>query len=148
MRIHAGRVELAGKIDVSTEKVASLGAPSGGGIWITSEGKLSVEPTTQFLAKGGNSATDFGNGNGGGGRIALGQRLPAVKVAELAEDGELPVGCSVFELDDFLEVFPEVTVSLEGGHADNKPEDPPMEGCCGTFRYIIGPAPATVLMFK
>ena len=83
-----------------------------------------------------------------GKNLNLGRRLPAVKVAELAEDGELPVGCSVFELDDFLEVFPEVTVSLEGGHADNKPEDPPMEGCCGTFRYIIGPAPATVLMFK
>ncbi len=140
VRIHAARVALAGKIDVTTEDVVTSGAPSGGGIWITAAQRLSVASTTQLLAKGGDSPK-FGNANGGGGRIAFGLRLTDEEVAVLAATGELPAGSetAVGGEAEFLADYPETTISLDGGKANNDPEDQPLEVCRGTFRFLVGP---------
>ena len=140
VRIHAARVALAGTIDVTTEAVRTSGAPSGGGIWITASKRLDVGPTTQLLAKGGNSAQKFGNGNGGGGRIAFGLRLAEEEVSVLAATGELPSGSKavVGDEEEFLADYPGTTVSLEGGQAANEPDEP-LEVCRGTFRFLVGP---------
>ena len=139
VRIHADRVTLAGTIDVTTEAVVTAGAPSGGGIWITASTRLNVRSTTQLLAKGGN-APSFGNGNGGGGRIAFGLRLTDEEIAVLAATGELPSGAKavVGGEDEFLADYPGTTISLDGGQANNDPNDQPLEVCRGTFRYLVG----------
>lgn len=140
VRIHADRVTLAGTIDVTTEAVRTSGAPSGGGIWITAATRLNVRPTTRLLAKGGNSAQKFGNGNGGGGRIAFGLRLSEEEVSLLAATGELPAGSKAVGggEDEFLADYPNATISFEGGQAANEPDEP-LEVCRGTFRYLVGP---------
>ena len=139
VRIHADRVLLAGTIDVTTEAVRTSGAPSGGGIWITAAKRLDVRPSAQLLAKGGNSAQKFGNGNGGGGRIAFGLKLTEEEIAVLAATGELPAEA---EVDiggeaEFLAAYPGTTISLEGGQAANEPDEP-LEVCRGTFRFLYG----------
>ena len=139
VRIHADRVVLAGTIDVTTEAVRTSGAPSGGGIWITAAKRLDVRPSAQLLAKGGDSAQKFGNGNGGGGRIAFGLKLTEEEIAVLAATGELPAEA---EVDiggeaDFLAAYPGTTISLEGGQAANEPDEP-LEVCRGTFRFLYG----------
>ena len=135
----ADRVTLAGKIDVTTEAVRTAGAPSGGGIWITATTRLNVRPTTQLLAKGGNSAQKFGNGNGGGGRIAFGVWLTEEEVLMLAATGELPSGSKtvVGGEEEFLADYPGTTISIEGGQAANEPDEP-LEVCCGSFRFLVG----------
>ena len=139
VRIHADRVVLAGTIDVTTEAVRTSGAPSGGGIWITAAKRLDVRPSAQLLAKGGDSAQKFGNGNGGGGRIAFGLKLTKEEIAVLAATGELPAEA---EVDiggeaEFLAAYPGTTISLEGGQAANEPDEP-LEVCRGTFRFLYG----------
>ena len=139
VRIHAENVRLAGKIDVTTTPVVTSGAPSGGGIWITAAKRLAVAPTTQLLAQGGDSPK-FGNGNGGGGRIAFGLRLKDEDLAALAETGLLPERSTVAVGGEaeFLVDYPSVTVSLDGGKANNDASDQPLEVCRGTFRYLAG----------
>ena len=140
VRIHAVRVTLAGKIDVTTKAVVTSGAPSGGGIWITASKRLNVAPSTQLLAKGGNSPK-FGNANGGGGRIAFGLRLTEEELSVLAATGELPSGVKavVGGEEEFLADYPGTTISIEGGKATDDPEDQPLEVCRGTFRFLVEP---------
>ena len=140
VRIHAARVALAGKIDVTTESVRTSGAPSGGGIWITASKRLDVSSTTYLLAKGGNSAQKFGNGNGGGGRIAFGLRLTEAEISVLAATGELPSKSKtvIGEEEEFLANYPGTTISIEGGQAANE-SDEPLEVCRGTFRFLVSP---------
>lgn len=150
VRIHAARVSLAGKIDVTTEKVVTSGAPSGGGIWITASKRLNVGSTVQLLATGGDSPK-FGNGNGGGGRIAFGLRLTDEEIAVLAATGELPSGSPavIGGEKEFLAAYPgcpEAAISLEGGKANNDPTDEPLEVCHGTFRFLVGPKKPSGLM--
>jgi hypothetical protein len=150
VRIHAARVALAGTIDVTTKSVRTSGAPSGGGIWITASKRLDVGPTAQLLAKGGNSAQKFGNGNGGGGRIAFGWRLAEEEVSVLAATGGLPSGSKTVVVDeeDFLADYPGTTISLEGGQAANEPDEP-LEVCRGTFRFLVGPkTPGLVIQLR
>lgn len=148
VRIHAVRVSLAGKIDVTTTPVVTSGAPSGGGIWITASKQLEVGTSTQLLAKGGDSAW-FGNANGGGGRIAFGLRLTDEEIAALAATGELPdkSKAAVRGEKEFLADYPDVTISLEGGKATNH-EDEPLEVCRGTFRFLVGNAPGMLFIIK
>ena len=140
VRIHADRVSLAGKIDVTTVAIVTSGAPSGGGIWITAAKRLNVSSTTQLLAKGGNSPK-FGNGNGGGGRIAFGLRLAEEEISTLAATGVLPSGskATIGGEEEFLADYPGTTISLEGGKATDDPADQPLEVCRGTFRYLVAP---------
>jgi len=148
VRIHATRVSLAGKIDVTTTPVVTSGAPSGGGIWITATQRLKVHAAAQLLAKGGDSAW-FGNANGGGGRIAFGVRLTDGEIAALAASGELPEGSRtvVRGEEEFFADYPDVMISLEGGKANNH-EDEPLEVCRGSFRYLVGRKPGMVLVVQ
>ena len=150
VRIHAARVSLAGKIDVTTEKVVTSGAPSGGGIWITASKRLNVGSAVRLLAKGGDSQS-FGNANGGGGRIAFGLRLTDEEIGVLAATGELPSGSPavVGGEEEFFAAYPgcpETAISLEGGKANNDPTDKPLEVCHGTFRFLVGPKKPSGLM--
>ena len=150
VRVHAARVALAGTIDVTTEAVRTSGAPSGGGIWITASKRLDVGATARLLAKGGNSAQKFGNGNGGGGRIAFGLRLEEEELSVLAATGELPAGSKavIGGEEEFLAAYPGTTISLEGGQAANEPDEP-LEVCRGTFRFLVGPkTPGLVIQLR
>lgn len=148
VRIHATRVTLAGKIEVTTKAVVTDGAPSGGGIWITATKRLNVDDTTQLLAKGGDCRA-WAHANGGGGRIAFGLRLTDGELASLAATGELlpKSRTTVCGEEEFLQDYPDVTISLEGGKATDK-EDEPLEVCRGTFRYLLGRHPGLVVLVR
>ena len=141
VRIHAGSAVLAGKVDVTAAIAGSMGAPSGGGIWITAAKTLKVKPTTRLLANG--QATQnpgFGCGNSGGGRIAFGLRLKDEEIAALASTGELPINtqATVCGEEEFLAAYPDVTINVEGGY-DGKTQLEPLPACNGTFRFLKGP---------
>ena len=141
VRIHAGSAVLAGKVDVTAAIAGSMGAPSGGGIWITAAKTLKVKPTTRLLANGqATQNPSFGCGNSGGGRIAFGLRLRDEEIAALASTGELPVNtqATVCGEEEFLAAYPDVTINVEGGY-DGKTQLEPLSACNGTFRFLKGP---------
>ena len=145
IRIHAARVVLNGKLDATGGTPGTLGAPSGGGIWVTASAKLKVGPTAQLIAKG-KTASSYG-GHGGGGRIALGVRLTDEQVAALAagEPDVLPGNCAkvtVYEGTNtqFAVDFPGATACVDAGAKYPNGE--------GTVRYLKGLEPGLMLIVR
>ena len=70
IRIHAaGKVEIAGRLDASArESDTSESSASGGGIWVTAGGRMTVLPGAVLKARGGYRCTGAGGPGGGGDR--------------------------------------------------------------------------------
>ncbi len=142
VRIHAGSVSIDGSI-VADGQNCSGGCSSGGSIWLTSSGRLSVSREAQISAKGG-SSTVASYGSGGGGRVAFGERVTAEQLAALtANPSVLPAGLE--------NVTTEKLAALPNLESAAAPGDTALEvaKCWGTVRWLRNPSiPPTVLMVK
>ena len=108
IRVHAGRIEVAGKL--LADGTSNYGSGSGGGIWLTAR-SYKFHPGAILSACGASSY-----GGGGGGRIAIWRKADADLIARLAA-GEQPTSDHLQprDLESFNATFPDVTVKVLGG---------------------------------
>ncbi len=144
IRIHvAGKATIAGRLDASArDNDITPSSASGGGLWLTTGGKLTVEPGAIIKARGGYKITGVGLA-GGGGRIALGDYMSADMVAELAQTGAI-AGWDMARRDKsalFLAEHPDVTVDVKGGENQVGVYE-------GTFRVLSGKTAGTLLILR
>ena len=108
IRVHAGRIDLAGKL--LADGTSGYGSGSGGGIWLTAR-SYKFRPGAVLSACGANNY-----GGGGGGRIAIWRKADADLIARLAA-GEQPTSdyLQPRDIEAFNVAFPGVTVKVLGG---------------------------------
>lgn len=140
IRIHAENIVLSGTLTASS---ADTTTSSGGGIWATASRKLAVSETAQLLVKGGTKVTGVGK-EGGGGRIALGQKLSETQLASLAATGQVPEneGANKYDADKFLKKYPGVTIDVSPGDPWNAAEG------YGTFTFLDATQGATLITIR
>lgn len=143
IRIHAtGNVFLDGLLDASaTAKSTDASSASGGGVWVTAGGRMTVSPGARLLARGGYRCTGAGK-PGGGGRIALAQMVTQAQIAAMAADGAYhgpgKEKRHVFDDEAYLADRPDVTIDVNGGEAYAVGK--------GTFRFIDGRSDGLVIL--
>ena len=146
IRIHAaGKVEIAGRLDASArESDTSESSASGGGIWVTAGGRMTVLPGAVLKARGGYRCTGAG-GPGGGGRIALAQMLSSAQLAAMMADeqyhGPGKANKHVFEEEVFKASHPGVGIDVLGGE-DSAGEQK------GSFRFVDGQSIGLMLIVR
>lgn len=146
IRIHAaGKVEIAGRLDASArESDTSASSASGGGIWVTAGGRMTVLPGAVLKARGGYRCTGAG-GPGGGGRIALAQMLSSAQLAAMMADeqyhGPGKANTHVFEEEVFKASHPGVGIDVLGGE-DSAGEQK------GSFRFVDGQSIGLMLIVR
>ena len=142
IRIHAKSAVLNGTLDAKPGP-SSHGGPSGGGIWVTTRGKMEIGATFAALAKGGTETVGFGGG-GGGGRIAFGEWLTDAEVAQLAVDNEVPLRGAkqkpipVLTEAEFEALHPGADIDVTGTS----------RGQSGTFVFLNGETKGFMLLVK
>lgn len=133
IRMHGQSVRIDGSIlarPMADETTPS--SCSGGGIWVTSAGKLKVGPTAVFSARGGCRIYST-SVPGAGGRIALGSFLTDEQVEELAQTGAVTGHrMKQWAADEavFLADYPGATIDVRCGEDGFDPVHD------GTFCYL------------
>ena len=141
IRIHAKSAVLNGTLNAKP-LMGYYGGSSGGGIWVTTSGKMGIGATFAALLGGGSSNT---GADGGGGRIALGEWLTDAEVAKLAADGEVPLRGSrqkpipVLTQKEFESLYPGATIDLTAGGSHGQP---------GTFAFLNGTTKGFILTVR
>jgi hypothetical protein len=143
VRVHAGRVILEGTINARASMDTSwAGGAAGGGVWITSAGKISFGDGAFVTVKGGHG-TNY-TSEGGGGRIAFGAGLTDGDVAELAETGELArlKERNILGYDAFTNRYPSVSIDISCGRNTVVPPH------AGTFRFLDARKKGTMVLMR
>ncbi len=136
IRIHAdSRTRIEGTFNASARaKDTDASSCSGGGIWVTSGGKVNISTNAILKARGGYEITGAGNAYGGGGRIAFTSHVSREQVAAMAETGSLPK--TMARLHDFTEEFlaAHTNVNVQCGNISELTGD--LSENNGTVRYL------------
>ena len=143
VRVHAVRVKFSGTVNaMAYESSTSFGGPSGGGVWITSAGKISFGDGASVTVKGG-FGTNY-TSEGGGGRIAFGAGLSDDDIAELAETGELArlPAKNIIGYDAFTNKYPSVSIDISCGRNTVVPPH------AGTFRFLDARRKGTMVLMR
>ena len=152
IRIHATRtMSVAGSMNargahpIATDS-RTYGGGSGGGIWLTAE-SLEFATGATLTARGGDSSY---SSVGGGGRIAIGQKLTERAYASLVTTGRYPVQEKrhVLGLDRFEQEFPGVVVDVQSGEFVGGAGWQRRDEEQGTFRFVDGTVPGLVLLVR
>lgn len=117
----AGKVEIGGRLDASAkEKDDAASSASGGGIWVTAGGRITILPGAVLKARGGYRCTGAG-APGGGGRIAFCASATDALVEAMAEDGIYhgpgKERNHVVDKTGFLATRPGVTIDVDNGES-------------------------------
>ncbi len=133
IRIHAdSRTRIEGTLNASAKaKDTDASSCSGGGIWVTSGGKVNISTNALIKARGGYEITGAGNAYGGGGRIAFTSHVSREQVAAMAS-GAVPMP----KLHDFTEEFlaAHTNVNVQCGNISELTGD--LSENNGTVRYL------------
>lgn len=144
IRIHASQAAtIAGSLDASANASDTYASScSGGGIWVTSGGRLKVDAGALLKARGGYKITGVGV-PGGGGRIALGAHIADAHIAALAATGDPLAAPRLQERSaEFLTENPSVTVNVASGSGNTS------EPYVGTFVFLEGAQRALFLILR
>ena len=140
VRIHASEMSIAGQIlaNAGTPTFGGIlfGGASGGGIWLTADA-FDFAATAVLSVKGGN--TGYAS-PGGGGRIAIGEKMCPEYIERLAATGECPGLRNSARrqnsraLANFAARHPGVTVVLDSGMDKNGAT---IDGDVGSFEFYM-----------
>lgn len=146
IRMHvAGKVEIRGRLDASAkENDDSVSSASGGGIWVTAGGRISILSGAVLKARGGYRCTGAGS-PGGGGRIAFCASATDALVEAMAEDGIYhgpgKERNHVVDKTGFLATRPGVTIDVDNGEDWGGDYE-------GSFRFVDGQSIGLTLIVR
>ena len=139
IRILAQEVQLDGKLTANGFGRYPAGGGSGGGIWVTCT-HFALGASGRLIADGGPANFYGGCGGGGGGRIAVGEKLPQRVIDHLYNSGEA-AGITVESMADLPDFAANHSVT---GGLSAAPYL--MHGGLGTAVFIAGPPTGTVII--
>ena len=151
IRVHSDSMTLEGQL-LAASGWRSCGGCSGGGIWLTARWMHFGDKA--LLDVSGGATKERFKSWGGGGRIAIEKGLSPAAIDHLAATGELPAEWEnhVLDLDGFAQLYPNVTVNLDGGFTTT---DEPTEkvgvaapDSTGTFVYLDAVPVGTTLILR